>query len=102
MTTKSQPTERQLQLLVRPIVTEKTTQIAGNWAVFEVLPDANKPEIRKAVETLYGVDVLKVNTLNQIGKRKVFKGFRGVQSNVKKAFVQIKEGQSIDMAAGIN
>lgn len=98
---KQQATERQLQLLKKPIITEKTSQMAGNWVAFEVQPDAAKPEIRTAVETIYGVNVMKVNTLNQRGKVKLFRGFKGKQSNVKKAFVQLKDGQSIDMAASL-
>lgn len=97
----TQATERQLQLLKRPIITEKTSQMAGNWVAFEVQPDADKIEIRKAVEVLYGVNVMKVNTLVQRGKVKLFRGFKGKQSNVKKAFVQLKDGQSIDVAQGL-
>lgn len=97
----TQATERQLQLLKKPIITEKTSQMAGNWVAFEVEKDADKLEIRKAIEALYGVNVMKVNTLNQRGKVKLFRGFKGKQSNVKKAFVQLKDGQSIDLAQSL-
>lgn len=102
MATKEQATERMYQVLKRPLVTEKTTKIAeaGNWTTFEVLVDATKPEIRKTVETLYGVKVMRVNTLIQKGKRKGFRGVAGKRSDMKKAFVQLKDGQSIDFGQG--
>lgn len=96
-------TERMYQLLVRPLVTEKTTKVAesGNWLAFEVLPDATKSEIKQAVQSLYGVDVLRVNTLIQKGKSKGFRGSAGRRSDVKKAFIKLKDGQSIDLSAGV-
>ncbi|MDD9911474.1 MAG: 50S ribosomal protein L23 [Alphaproteobacteria bacterium] len=99
---KAQPTERMLQILKRPLVTEKTAaQAEGNWVTFEVITDARKPEIRTAIERLYGVDVLQVNTLIQKGKRKGFRGVSGKRSDMKKAFIKVKDGQSIDVAAGL-
>lgn len=94
------PTERMYQLLVRPLVTEKTTKVAeaGNWLTFEVLPDATKPEIKAALERLYGVDVLRVNTLIQKGKKRT--RAIGARSDVKKALVKLKDGQSVDLSAG--
>ena len=100
---KPQATERMYQVLKRPIVTEKTAQMAeGNWVVFEVAKDASKPEIRTAVERLYSVDVLKVNTLIQKGKVKAAGFLKGRRSDVKKAFVKLKDGQTVDMTAGVN
>lgn len=97
------PTERMYQLLVKPLVTEKTTKIAeaGNWLSFEVLADATKPEIKEAVQRLYGVDVLRVNTLVQKGKARGFRQTAGQRSDVKKAFIKLKDGQSIDLSAGV-
>ena len=97
------PTERMYQLLVRPLVTEKTTKVAedGNWLSFEVLLDATKPEIKAALQRLYGVDVLKVNTLIQKGKTKRFRGRPGKRNDVKKAVVTLEEGQSIDITTGL-
>lgn len=97
------PTERHYQILVRPLVTEKTTKVAeaGNWLTFEVAADATKPEIKEAVERLYGVEIERVNTLIQKGKARGFKGISGRRSNVKKAFIQLKSGQSIDLMAGV-
>lgn len=102
MTTKSTPTPRMYQLLVRPLVTEKTTKVAeANWLAFEVQTDATKPEIKTAVERLYGVEVERVNTLTQKGKAKGFQGRAGQRSDVKKAFIKLKNGQSIDLMAGV-
>jgi large subunit ribosomal protein L23 len=94
------PTERMYQLLVRPLVTEKTTKVAedGNWLTFEVLPDATKPEIKEALQRLYGVEVLRVNTLIQKGKKRT--RAIGARSDVKKAMVKLKDGQSVDLSAG--
>ena len=96
------PTERMFQILKRPLVTEKTAALPenGNWAAFEVLLDATKPEIRTAVERLYNVNVLRVNTLIQKGKTKRFRGFAGTRSDMKKAFVKLKDGQSIEISSG--
>ena len=69
--------------------------------VFRVAIDATKPEIKAAVEGLFGVKVLAVNTLVQKGKTKRFKGRPGVRSDVKKAFVKLAEGQTIDLTTGL-
>ncbi len=99
---KLQATENMYQILKRPLVTEKTARLAeGNWIVFEVEKQASKPDIRSAVERLYGVDVLQVNTLIQKGKAKGAGRIAGKRSDVKKAFIKLKEGQSVDMAAGL-
>ncbi|RYG60279.1 MAG: 50S ribosomal protein L23 [Alphaproteobacteria bacterium] len=94
------PTERMYQLLVRPLVTEKTTKVAeaGNWLTFEVLLDATKPEIKQAVQRLYGVDVERVNTLIQKGKKKT--RALSARTDVKKAIIKLKDGQNIDLSAG--
>src|SRR5262249_20336374 len=75
-------------LIVAPVITEKATMASeANQVVFKVPRNATKPEIKTAVESLFGVKVAAVNTLIRKGKRKVFKGTRGVQSDVKKAVV---------------
>ena len=100
--TKQQPTERMYQVLVRPLVTEKTTLLSESGALaFEVAPDATKPEIKLAVETLYKTKVARVNTLNQKGKQKRFRGVLGSRSDVKKAYITLVEGQTLDIAAGV-
>lgn len=103
MATTTLPTERMYGLFVRPLVTEKTSAMAesGNWMAFEVALDATKPELKAAFERLYGVEVERVNTLIQKGKNKVFKGRRGQRSDVKKAFIKVKDGQTVDLMAGV-
>ena len=86
----------------RPVITEKAMKGSEhNQVVFQVALDATKPEIKKAVESVFGVKVKAVNTLRQGGKQKVFRGRKGVRSEVKKAIVTLAEGQSIDVTAGI-
>lgn len=102
-TAKPTLNESKLTVLKRPLVTEKTTQIAesGNWLVFEVEPKATKTDIRTAVEALYGVNVLQVNTMIAKGKTKGFGARAGRRSDVKKALVKLKDGQSVDLMAGV-
>lgn len=93
---------KQYDVLVKPIITEKAT-IAGdqNKVVFQVANDANKSDIKSAVESLFKVQVLSVNTLNRKGKVKGFRGVKGRQSDKKQAIVTLKDGSSIDFAAGV-
>lgn len=85
-----------------PVITEKATMLTEkNQVVFRVAIDSTKPEIKAAVEGLFGVTVLGVNTLIQKGKTKRFKGRPGVRSDVKKAVVQLSPGQSIDFSTGL-
>lgn len=93
---------RHYDVIVSPVITEKSTMASEvNQVVFNVAPKATKPEIKAAVESLFGVKVLAVNTLVRKGKIKRFKGTIGRQSNVKKAIVTLAEGQSIDVATGL-
>lgn len=83
-----------------PVVTEKTTAAGErNEVVFRVSLEAGKLQIKAAVEALFGVKVLAVNTLVQKGKTKRFKGRPGMRSDTKKAYVKLAEGQSIDFSA---
>ncbi|MBI1256713.1 MAG: 50S ribosomal protein L23 [Chloroflexi bacterium] len=85
-----------------PIVTEKSTMGSQHGQVtFRVPNTATKPQIKTAVETLFGVKVKGVNTLVQKGKTKRFKGSVGRRSDVKKAVVTLEEGQNIDIGAGL-
>ncbi|MEK0085743.1 50S ribosomal protein L23 [Benzoatithermus flavus] len=89
-------------VILAPVVTEKSTRVSEhNQVVFKVRKDATKPEIKAAVEGLFGVKVTAVNTLVQKGKTKRFKGRVGFRSDVKKAIVTLAEGQSIDVTTGI-
>ena len=95
--------EAMYEVIRAPLITEKATGLSErNQVVFKVAIDATKPEIKASVEALFGVKVLGVNTLIQKGKTKRFKGRPGVRSDVKKAYVQLAEGQSIDMSTGLS
>ncbi len=94
--------ERMYQTILSPLVTEKATALSEkNQVVFKVALDASKPEIKAAVEGLFGVKVLAVNTLIVKGKTKRFRGREGRRSDWKKAMVRLAEGQSIDLTTGL-
>jgi large subunit ribosomal protein L23 len=90
-------------LLRRPIVTEKGTALKDdhNQLVFEVSLEANKSEIKKAVERLFKVTVLSVRTQNRQGKRKRLGRSVGRRKNWKKAIVTLKEGDRVDFFEGV-
>jgi len=89
-------------IIVSPIITEKSTIMSeNNQVVFNVSKEATKPAIKQAVEQLFNVKVKAVNTLVRKGKRKVFRGIRGRQKDVKKAFVTLEDGHSIDVTTGL-
>jgi len=91
---------RAYDIIRSPVITEKATLGSQhNQVTFRVPLDATKPEIKAAVEGLFGVQVLAVNTLVQKGKAKRFRGRPGQRSDVKKAFVTLAAGQSIDLSA---
>ncbi|KAF0118093.1 MAG: large subunit ribosomal protein L23 [Rhodospirillaceae bacterium] len=94
--------ERMYDIIHAPILTEKTNVGSElNQFTFRVPLDASKPEIKEAVEGLFGVRVKAVNTLIHKGKSKRFRGRNGKQSDVKKAIVTLAEGDTIDMTTGI-
>ena len=89
-------------VIVKPIITEKATMASENGAVvFEVAIDANKPQIKEAVEALFSVKVKAVNTVVTKGKVKRFRGTLGTRKDVKKAYVTLEEGNSIDVSTGL-
>lgn len=89
-------------VILSPVITEKSSEASeSNQVVFRVRLDATKPQIKDAVEKLFGVKVLAVNTLTRKGKTKRFRGIEGRQKNVKKAVVKLAEGESIDVTTGI-
>ncbi len=95
-------TDQLYQMLRSPIITEKATLGSQhNQISFRVPLCACKDSIQKAVEGLFKVKVVKVNTMVQKGKNKIFKGRRGQRSDVKKAIITLAEGQTIDVATGI-
>ncbi|TYB88521.1 50S ribosomal protein L23 [Oceaniovalibus sp. ACAM 378] len=86
----------------KPIITEKATMASDAGAVvFEVAIDANKPQIKDAVETLFGVKVKAVNTTITKGKVKRFRGGLGKRRDVKKAYVTLEPGNTIDVTTGL-
>ena len=96
------PRPQDYDVIVSPIITEKATRILeNNQVIFKVTPDATKPPIKTAVEALFGVKVVGVNTVNIKGKRKVFKGIKGKRASIRKAMVTLAEGQSIDLSSGV-
>ena len=88
-------------VVLTPHITEKTTMLSEhNAVVFRVAKDASKPEIKAAVEALFGVKVTGVNTMVTKGKSKRWKGKPYQRSDVKKAIVTLAEGQTIDVTEG--
>jgi large subunit ribosomal protein L23 len=89
-------------VILSPVITEKATAASeNNQVVFKVHRDATKPEIKAAIEELFKVKVLSVNTLTRKGKTKQFRGIRGRQQDVKKAIVRLAEGDKIDVTTRI-
>ena len=89
-------------VIKRPLITEKsTTASEHNAVVFEVAKDATKPQIKDAVEALFGVEVKAVNTVLAKGKVKRFRGQPGRRADVKKAYVTLREGNRIDVSTGL-
>ncbi|HUF45579.1 MAG TPA: 50S ribosomal protein L23 [Aestuariivirgaceae bacterium] len=94
--------EKHYDIIRSPVITEKSTEAGEyNQVMFNVATRATKPEIKAAVEALFGVKVKAVNTLIRKGKVKRFRGIKGRQSDVKKAVVTLVEGQSIDVTTGL-
>lgn len=92
---------RLYDVIERPVVTEKSTVLSEhNKVVFRVSATADKTQIKAAVEQIFGVKVVKVNTINIEGKTKRFRGNLGKRSDIRKAVVTLAKGESIDLAAG--
>ena len=92
--------ERLLSVVRAPRISEKSAKAAEhNQYVFEVAPDATKSDVKSAVEQLFDVSVLSVNVVNVKGKLKLFRFRAGRKASVRKAYVRLAEGQSIDVAA---
>ena len=92
----------QYDVIRRPVITEKATMASeANAVVFEVAKDASKPEIKAAVEALFNVKVKAVNTTVTKGKVKRFRGQLGRRKDVKKAYVTLEEGNTIDVSTGL-
>lgn len=86
----------------KPVITEKATMASeANAVVFEVAIGSSKPQIKEAVESLFGVKVKAVNTTITKGKAKRFRGILGRRKDVKKAYVTLEEGNAIDVTTGL-
>jgi large subunit ribosomal protein L23 len=93
---------RHYDVVLAPHITEKSTMLSEHDAVvFKVAGTATKPEIKAAVEAIWNVKVMNVNTINTKGKTKKWKGQAYKRSDSKKAIVTLADGQSIDITSGI-
>ena len=89
-------------IILSPVITEKSSMASeANQVVFKVRRDATKPEIKAAIEQLFKVKVVGVNTLLRKGKTKQFRGVKGKQQDMKKAIVTLAEGEKIDVTTRI-
>lgn len=102
MTDQSKNDHRLLQVLHSPVISEKATLLADKCSqvVFRVTPDANKREVKAAVELLFEVEVKEVQILNQKGKAKRSGRFNGRRKDIRKAYVCLKPGHEINFEAG--
>ena len=94
--------DKKYSVISAPLITEKSTIVSEhNQVIFRVPLVSTKPEIKAAVESLFGVQVVAVNTLRQKGKVKRFRGRLGKRADTKKAIVTLAEGNSIDITTGL-
>ena len=93
---------RHYDVVIAPVITEKATMASErNQVVFKVARTATKPQIKEAVEKLFDVKVVSVNTHIRKGKVKAFRGSLGIQSPSKRAIVTLEEGHRIDVTTGL-
>lgn len=93
---------RHYDTIIAPVITEKSTLLSdNNQVVFKVPLDATKDDVKAAVEALFKVKVVAINTIVVKGKTKRFKGVAGRRSDMKKAIVTLAKGQSIDVTTGL-
>jgi len=91
-----------LDTIISPTITEKATSLSEfNKIVFKVHKGANKKSIKKSIEKIFKVNVVKINTINLRGKSKIVKGKKTTKPSYKKAIITLKKGQSIDLASGV-
>ena len=102
MAKKQEVEARHYDVVLAPHITEKATLASEhNAVVFKVAGDATKPQIKEAVESVFGVKVTAVNTVVTKGKVKKFRGRPGERSDRKKAYVTLAEGNTIDVSTGL-
>tara|TARA_Y100000590_G_C15663384_1_gene993545 strand:- start:1035 stop:1328 length:294 start_codon:yes stop_codon:yes gene_type:complete len=88
--------------IISPIVTEKSTNLSSqNKIVFKVPAKSNKNILKKNIEKIFKVNVVKVNIINKKGREKITRGRKVKVSGFKKAIITLKKGQSIDLTSGI-
>ena len=91
-----------LDTIIEPNITEKSTSLSEfNKVVFKVNKGASKKAIKKSIEKIFKVNVIKINTINIKGKNKLVRNRKAYKSGYKKAIVTLKKGQSIDLTTGI-
>ena len=91
-----------LDSIIHPIITEKATSLSEqNKITFKVRDDASKKSIKKNIEKIFKVKVIKINTINLKGKIKMVRNKKSFKSGYKKAIVTLKKGQNIDLSTGI-
>ena len=91
-----------LDTIISPVVTEKSTSLSEfNKIVFKVHGGSNKASIKKSIEKIFKVNVIKINTIKLKGKTKMVKNKKSTIPGYKKAIVTLKKGQSIDLATGV-
>ena len=91
-----------LDTIIAPNVTEKSTSLSEyNKVVFKVHKKATKIAIKKSIEKIFKVNVVKINTINLKGVTKIIRNKKTFKSGYKKAIITLKKGQSIDLSTGI-
>jgi len=91
-----------LDTIISPNITEKSTSLSEfNKVVFKVHKGANKNAIKKSIEKIFKVNVIKINTINLKGKSKLIRNKKAFKPGYKKAIVTLKKGQSIDLSTGV-
>ena len=91
-----------LDTIISPNITEKSTSLSEyNKIVFKVHKNASKNSIKKSIEKIFKVNVVKINTINLKGKNKIVKNKKASKPGYKKAIITLKKGQSIDLATGV-
>ena len=91
-----------LDTIISPNITEKSTALSEfNKIVFKVHKGASKSSIKRSIEKIFKVNVVKINTINLKGKTKLVRNKKATKSGYKKAIITLKKGQSIDLATGV-
>ena len=88
--------------IISPVITEKSTNLSDqNKIVFKINKNANKKSVKKSIEKIFKVNVIKVNIINKKTRTKLTRGRKVKVTGYKKAIITLKKGQSIDLTTGI-